>query len=153
DDQVAAEFVHASVTHPIPDVDLHRFDDALNYRSVLWDRAVVAARPLLALLALMMWTTGLWMHYNNAGSPITHAATLAALLSIVGSAIVVYDPTLLDPARWSRPGGSFFTAHRWDILLGVLTLVAAVGIAKNLQKDAEEGAPVTRATKSSRTTT
>ena len=32
----------------------------------------------------MIWVTGLWMHYNNAGSWITHAATLGALVSIVG---------------------------------------------------------------------
>ena len=153
DDQVAAEFVHASVTHPLSDVDLHRFDDALIYTTVLWERVYVAARPLLALFVLMMWVTGLWMHYNNAGSRITHAATLGALVAIVGSAMVVYDPSLLDPARWSRPGGSFLVAHRWDILLGALTLVAAVGIARNIQTDAEEGAPVTRQVKSSRATT
>ena len=153
DDQVAAEFVHASVTHPLSDVDLHRFDDALIYTTVLWERVYVAARPLLALFVLMMWVTGLWMHYNNAGSPITHAATLGALVALVGSAIVVYDPSLLDPAHWSRPGGSFLVTHRWDILLGVLTLVAAVGIARNIRTDAEEGAPVTRQVKSSRATT
>ena len=153
DDQVAAEFVHASVTHPLSDVDLHRFDDALIYTTVLWERVYVAARPLLALFVLMMWVTGLWMHYNNAGSPITHAATLGALVALVGSAIVVYDPSLLDPAHWSRPGGSFLLTHRWDILLGVLTLVAAVGIARNIQTDAQERAPVTRQVKSSRATT
>jgi len=147
-DQVAADFVHASVTTPLPDVDLHRLDDM----TVLWDRGWVAARPLLALLALMMWVTGLWMHYNNAGSPITHAATLAALVAIVGSAIAVYDPSLTDPTQWSRPGGRFFVAHRWDIVLGVLTLVAAVGIARNIGHGAPEGAAVTRQVKGSRST-
>ena len=152
DDQVAAEFVHASVTHPLPDVDLHRFDDVLNYKSVLWDRALVAARPLLALFALMVWVTGLWMHYNNAGSSITHAATLAALLAIVGSAIAVFDPSLTDPTTWSRPRGNFLLTHRWDILLAVLTVVAAVGIARNIEHNAEQGAPVTRAVKGGRAT-
>ena len=153
DDQVAAEFVHASVIHPLSDADLHRFDDALIYTTVLWERVYVAARPLLALLALMIWVTGLWMHYNNAGSWVTHAATLGALVSIVGSAIVVYDPSLIDPARWARPGSSFLLTHRWDILLGVLTLVAAVGIARYIQRDARQGAAVTRQVKSSRATT
>jgi hypothetical protein len=148
-DQVAADFVHASVTSPLPDVDLHRLDDM----TVLWERVWVAARPLLALFALMVWVTGLWMHYNNAGSSITHAATLAALVAIVGSAIAVYDPGLTDPAQWSRPGGSFFVAHRWDILLGVLTLVAAVGIERNIRHGAPEGAAVTRQVKGGRATT
>src|SRR4030095_14680359 len=101
------EFAHASVPPPLSDVDLHRFDDALIYTTVLWERVYVAARPLLALFVLMMWVTGLWMHYNNAGSRITHAATLGALVAIVGSAIVVYDPSLLDPAQRSPPRGHF----------------------------------------------
>src|SRR4030095_4236304 len=130
------EFAHASVPPPLSDVDLHRFDDALIYTTVLWERVYVAARPLLALFVLMMWVTGLWMHYNNAGSWVTHAATLGALVSIVGSAIVVDTPSVIDPALWSRPGGSFLLTHRWDILLGVLTLVAAVGIARYIQRDA-----------------
>lgn len=58
--------------------------------SVIVARIQTAARIVGALLVLLVVVTVLWMRFNNAGSPLMHDLSLAALgLMIVGAAAIV----------------------------------------------------------------
>lgn len=149
DDQVAADFVHAAAapggptTEATPDRALHEQFDG----TMLWERVLAAARLPLALMLLMVWTTAMWMHFNNAGRWYVHLAVIVALLTLLGAAAVMYKPSLL-----AGTGGSGLRDHPWDVALLALTIVAAVGITVAIHHGADDTSPVTQQVKANRAT-
>src|SRR5262245_4281132 len=83
-----------------------------------WQRAAVAARPVAAILLLMVITTALWMVFNDAG---VWATRLCAGVAAVVIAVCVVRMV------WRSAGGGWWSSawrlvsdHRYDaILLGV----------------------------------
>ena len=152
DDEVAADFVHASATlgtpntAPTPDRALHEFDGQM-----LWQRVLAGARLPLALLVLMAWVTALWMHFNNDGKWYAHLVVIVALLVIVGAAVVVYEPGLENAA--SSPGAATFQhGHFWDLVLAAATVIAGAAIAVSIHRSTHNGTPVARQVKANRAT-
>lgn len=153
DDRVARDFVHAREVRAesphdpsIEDRDFHSLDG-----EILWPRAKVAARPLLALLALMVFITVLWMHFNNAGAWHTHVAVIVALATIAVAGVFAWNPELSDPARW-HTSAALPPERWWDIGLGALTVLAAAWIGWRINRRGGDGVAVSRPTKAGRAT-
>jgi hypothetical protein len=144
-DQVVRSFVHADEPRNYShDEDLHSLDG-----DILWPRAKVAARPLLALLLLMGVVTALWMHFNNAGAWYTHAAVIAALAIMAVAGVFAWDPGLsdTDPVP-SGPLGD----RVWDIGVAALTIMMAAYILWDIHRRGGEATAVSKQTKAGRAT-
>ena len=115
-DEVASVFVRdPSAAEVLPTAAL--LEDARTHaRQALLDRLAVAARLPLALLLLLAWLTALWMHFNNAGSSLTHA--------INGVVILVILAGVGWPFLAGSPSEAWVT--RSDVIL--LGLVVLIGV-------------------------
>ena len=96
--------------------------------SVILGRAWTAARVVGAVLVLLVVVTVLWMRFNNAGSPLTHDLSLAALALMIVGAMVIALPQrdgCGDLTECLRGLGESSPISAADLCLALLTAVAA----------------------------
>ena len=151
DDEVVKSFVHygEARARDVPDVqdrEFHSLDSA-----ILWPRALVAARPLLVLLVLMVIVTAVWMGLNNAGTLGTRLAIVAALLVIAAAGLLAWNPELGNGHAQSRVQ-VWQLLPFWDWLLVAITVLLAVWIMRDVHRPGGDGAAVTKQTRAGRAT-
>jgi hypothetical protein len=144
DDRVVEDFVHRDLNEGPDDTTLHDLLDLKDYEQ----RAKAAARPLAAMVTILVWVTAVWMHNNNAGTRITHVVNVAALVALALAAWVASGSGFVRPAV----GATWTAAHLWGSVLSVATLVALTLITRNIIRYGEGTGAVARQARAHRAT-
>lgn len=152
DDQVVKSFVHseearASEISDVEDRDLHSLDGA-----ILRPRAMVAARPLLALLVLMVIVTAVWMGLNNAGDRATRLVIVVALLLIAAAGLLTWNPELGGGGAPRGPTQVWQLLQISDWVVVALTVLLAVWIVHDIHRHEGDGTAVAKQTRAGRAT-
>lgn len=173
DDCVSAEFLYNVLDRP----DCPKLLDDRSNVSEWGDavdraQALVALRPLAALLFLLAWVTVLWIHYNNAGTRFTRHTNLAVVGVMLVAALLTWRPELLESfggasgppafgwlASLCGDGGGavasscgFVARHGWDVLLALSTIGAGFAIQLRVLNGGGYGDPVTSQARATRAT-